>query len=192
MASNRANQPNKQSKQQPSKTPLKSENSLHSLGSDQNAHTQEEQVLELGSQEAGTLLLGMKASRVSGPLPHPDFAEKYEALCPGALDRLLTMVEKQSDHRRSMESLSVQAQIKDMADDRLERRRGQIFGLIIALAFIFVGGGASIFASNTAGQIVGAVFGGTGVIGLVSLFVIGRDKPPAMPSPEQKPKPASD
>ncbi|GEM_PF-843460 len=158
-------------------------------GTRHDAHTQEthEQIVELPPQPQEELrtLIAMKASKWSGPLPHPEFAREYEALCPGALDRLLTMVEKQSEHRQEMERQSVKAQVDDLSADRLERKRGQVFGLVIALAFILVGAAATIFAGTMAGQIVGAVLGGTGAIGLVSLFVIGKDKKEAVPTPRR-------
>jgi len=193
MAQNSKNQKSAASKHQNAKAPVPKlepargvdkTTSMRAAADNLDSHVQEshEQMVEIPSSEEGRILLGMKASRWSGPLPHPEFAREYEGLCPGALDRLLSMVERQSDHRQEMEKLSVQAQIKDLNDDRLERKRGQIFGLVIALAFILVGGGAAIFAENMSGQIAGAVFGGTGAIGLVSLFVIGKEKKDATPS----------
>jgi uncharacterized membrane protein len=42
-------------------------------------------------------------SEFSGPLPHPEIFERYEATCPGAADRILTMAENQSNHRQQIE-----------------------------------------------------------------------------------------
>ena len=162
--------------QSPKKTP--GSQNLPRANESLQPHVREshEQVVESSVTEEHTLLLALKSSSWSGPLPHPEVAEKYEAICPGALDRLLKMVEKQSEHRQQMEAQSVQAQVNDIPADRLERKRGQIFGLVIALAFILTGGLATVVAQNLAGQIIGALFSGTGVVGVVSLFVIGREK----------------
>lgn len=118
----------------------------------------------------------------SGPLPPPEFGERYEVIHPGAVDRLFTMAEKQSEHRQAMEKLSVEAQIKDLTAEREERRRGQYLGFGVAIAFI-VAGSLAIVYGTMATQVVGGLFGGGGAIGLVSLFVLGRDKKsdPAVP-----------
>ena len=39
----------------------------------------------------------------SGPLPPPEHFEAYEKTLPGATDRIMTMTEKQVDHRIDME-----------------------------------------------------------------------------------------
>jgi uncharacterized membrane protein len=38
----------------------------------------------------------------SGPLPPPEAAERYERLCPGSLNRLLTMMEKERDSNAAL------------------------------------------------------------------------------------------
>ena len=82
-----------------------------------------------------------------------------------------------------MERHSVTAQVKDIADDRKERRLGQIFGFVISIAFITLGATAILASNDTSAQISGAIFGGGGAIGLVSLFVIGREKKTTAPTP---------
>ncbi|MBR0575670.1 DUF2335 domain-containing protein [Proteiniclasticum sp. BAD-10] len=42
-------------------------------------------------------------SEFSGPLPPPEIFEKYEEICPGAADRILSMAENQSTHRQQIE-----------------------------------------------------------------------------------------
>jgi uncharacterized membrane protein len=96
------------------------------------------------------------------------------------------MVENQSNHRQQMEKISVQAQADDILADRAERRRGQAYGFMIALAFILTGSSAILFVEAQAAQICGAIFGGTGAIGLVSLFVIGKEKKLDAPKPKSE------
>ena len=58
--------------------------------------------------------------------------EKYEAVLPGAADRILTMAEGQADHRAEMETEAL----------RQEGQRswmGLVFGAILALSFVVLG-----------------------------------------------------
>ena len=47
----------------------------------------------------------------SGPLPPPEYLEAYEKVMPGATDRLLTMTEKQVDHRIELEKTIVKKKL---------------------------------------------------------------------------------
>jgi uncharacterized membrane protein len=69
----------------------------------------------------------------SGPLPTPDELERYEAIVPGMAERLVAKFEQQADHRMSLESDVIHADI----------RRGNwgliaafIFGLIVLVASV--------------------------------------------------------
>ena len=42
-------------------------------------------------------------SEFRGPIPPPEIISGYEAIIPGAADRILAMAEKQSQHRQEME-----------------------------------------------------------------------------------------
>jgi uncharacterized membrane protein len=99
----------------------------------------------------------------AGGLPPPELLAEYEKVVPGSAQRILDAFEKQSEHRRVMEVKAQEAQIADT-------RRGQIFGLIIGLTAILIGSATAIYGSELAGGFIG----GGGVIGLVSVFVLGR------------------
>lgn len=43
----------------------------------------------------------------SGPMPDPSSMEHYEQILPGSAERLLTLVEKQTNHRLKMENKTV-------------------------------------------------------------------------------------
>ena len=43
----------------------------------------------------------------SGPLPDAATLERYDALVPGAAERIIAMAEKQSVHRREMEKIAL-------------------------------------------------------------------------------------
>ena len=48
----------------------------------------------------------------SGPLPPAEEAAAYESILPGAFDRLLSMAERQAEHRRTQETKIVDARIR--------------------------------------------------------------------------------
>jgi len=64
-----------------------------------------------------------------GPLPPPEILQKYNQVEPGLAERIVSMVEKQSEHRRSLEKKVVFSG---------ERRAllGQIMAFVIALVGI--------------------------------------------------------
>ena len=70
------------------------------------------------------------------PLPSADELRKIEEMCPGSIDRILTLVEKQCDHRCKQET-------KQQEDDNNFRMVGVAVGFIIMLVFVIM---AVIFA----------------------------------------------
>lgn len=95
----------------------------------------------------------------SGPLPPPDALEKYERVSPGAAERIIAMVERESSHRHA----SVDNECK-------EASKGQNCAAILcALAIIF-----GTIAGISGAQWTGSVIGGLGGVGLVSAFIWGR------------------
>ena len=104
-----------------------------------------------------------QTSVFSGPLPEPTILESYDRIVPGAAERILVMAEQDADHQRHMEKKAITAAMDD-------KRRGQRFGLFVALAALSVSV-VAIFAGayNTA-----SIIGGTTVVGLASIFVLGR------------------
>lgn len=98
----------------------------------------------------------------SGPLPPPQVLEKYNQVVPGAADRIIAMAESQSKHRQDLELKVITADIRSA-------KLGLWFGLIIGLTAII--GGVSCIIMG--GEIGGSVIGGTGITGLVGVFVYG-------------------
>lgn len=98
-----------------------------------------------------------------GPIPPPVILEGYEQICPGAADRILKMAESVTDHVNKLERDAVEAKHKEVA-------RGQRFGFSIgALALVSSVACAYIGEGTTA-----SIIGGTTVVGLVSVFVVGK------------------
>ncbi len=72
-----------------------------------------------------------------GPLPSASELEKYDQVSPGAANRIITMAEKQLQHRIEMESKFMNSRAK-------ESMRGQFFAFFIAIFAIFMGGDATL------------------------------------------------
>lgn len=103
---------------------------------------------------------------MSGPLPSPEILAQYNALIPGAADRIIAMAENDSAHLQTIEKMTVTAFYR-------ERQTGQTFGLIIALFGLSV---AALLAMNNH-ETTASIIGGTTIVGLVGIFVIGRLAP---------------
>ena len=101
----------------------------------------------------------------SGPLPKAEDLAKYEALLPGAADRIFVMAEKQLSHRHDLERTVVHGNVA-------AQKLGQVFGLVVALFAL----GASAYLGVHGKEAAAAVIGGSTVLGLVSLFVTGRNR----------------
>jgi uncharacterized membrane protein len=95
-----------------------------------------------------------------------DKIEKNAASSPEIANELLNEFKKNSEHLREMDRKALSAQITITYI-------GQLFGLIIGMTAIISG---AIIAS-LGSQWAGGFIGGGGVIGLVSVFVLGRRKP---------------
>ena len=97
-----------------------------------------------------------------GPIPSPDHLERYEQTLPGAAERILSMAERQSNHRQTLESKVIKSDIRNSL-------LGLIFGFIIGMT-----GVASAFYLIYLGRILeGTIFGGATIVSLVSVFIYG-------------------
>ena len=99
----------------------------------------------------------------SGPLPPPALLEGYDRLLPGSAERILSMAEASLQHQQEMERDALE-------HDAAEIHRGQIFGLTIGITALL----AAVVALAMGSQIVAGVIGGSTVVGLVSVFIVGR------------------
>lgn len=99
----------------------------------------------------------------SGPLPSPIDLKGYEEICPGAADRILSMAEKQNNHRIELETKVIRAQIG-------QGTSGQIFGFLIGLATV-LGGVFCVLQNHEAAETTIVVSGAASV---ASVFVYGK------------------
>ncbi len=68
-----------------------------------------------------------------GPLPPPEALGKYEGVLPGAADRIMTMAEKQAEHRQKLES-------KVVGYNTFNERLGMIPTFIVVISLMCFGG----------------------------------------------------
>ena len=101
----------------------------------------------------------------SGPIPPPEMMREFEAIVPGAADRILKMAELQEVHRHLLEKTHVRGNL-------FSQYIGQISGLLIGLAGI--GSGTFLLYAGRSLEGFGAMFGP--LAGLAAVFVYGRRK----------------
>lgn len=116
------------------------------------------------------IIAQFKAEQFHGPVPHPSILMGYEEISPGFANRIIAMAESETAHRQAMEKKALEAEIQNFSCEAQDTKRGQIFGLIIGLATIFSGTFAVVKGYPWAGTFIGT----GGVVGLVSVFIIGR------------------
>lgn len=99
----------------------------------------------------------------SGPLPSPRTLKKYDEIIPNGAERIVSVFEKQADHRMTLEKMVIGRQT-------FQSLLGQIFGFIIAIVFLIAGIYLVIGGHETAGISVFAL----DIVGLAAVFVIGK------------------
>ncbi len=97
-----------------------------------------------------------------GPIPDPNSLQKYENITPGLADRIMTMAEKQQEHRIEIENRVVGSKIKDA-------RLGVVLGFIISMTLILV----SVFLIHSGNVGLGAAFIVGDIIALASTYIYG-------------------
>lgn len=125
--------------------------------------TSKADVLPERNKGTGSTVAQIQHSSFSGPMPHPTVLEGYERLVPGAAERILVMAEADAKHQRELEFEALRAAAGEV-------KRGQFFGLTIGCTALV----ASVCALYLGSPAVAGVIGGTTVVGLVSVFIVGR------------------
>ena len=118
---------------------------------------------QLPTQQQTSQQVVQVTEQFSGPLPPPDVLERYNQVVPDAANRIIAMAEQETGHRRNMERLII-------SNEYQEAKMGQTCAVIIGSLAIISGATISVLGA----QLAGAAIGGCGVIGLVSVFVLGR------------------
>jgi len=96
-----------------------------------------EQTVSAPESKEKLTAFAVRGELFQGPFPHPDHAAKYEALCPGFLERSLAMAERAQeanadDNRRKLENerLKIEAKAQRDKEDSQDTKRGQYLGFI--------------------------------------------------------------
>lgn len=99
----------------------------------------------------------------AGPLPSAETLARYEVICPGAADRLITMAENQQQHRQSLEAIAVPSTFA-------AQRTGQRNALISTVVALLCSFGLGLVGA----EIAAGVVGGSTVVSLAGVFIVGR------------------
>lgn len=105
------------------------------------------------------------ASTFSGPLPPPSILGEYNEIISNGAERIMKMAENQSSHRIEIEKHAIKEEIN-------QSRNGQVFGFILAILGMLIAFGLAFLGHDT----VAGIFGTTTIVGLVTIFVIGKRK----------------
>ena len=108
-------------------------------------------------------MLAIEERSYSGPLPSPEDFKAYEQAMHGSTDRIMTMTEKQVDHRIDMEKIIVTKKFS-------QSTMGQIFATVLILFFGYISYDLAMHGHDT----VAGVIGVTTVIGLAVVFVLNK------------------
>jgi uncharacterized membrane protein len=108
-------------------------------------------------------IVELRAEHFAGPLPHPDILLKYEEIQVGFADRIITMAEKQTNHRIESERFTVHW-------DAWRANAGLVAGLIVYLAFVY----GSVHLIEGGHSASGLTLGLTPLAALVGAFVYGN------------------
>lgn len=112
----------------------------------------------------------------SSPLPPAEVLAEYEKLQPGAVDRLITMAEKEADNRHEIQ--------KEVIKNSFHiERLGQIVGLTIFLVALIFGFVLILQDKPIMGMV--SVIGS--MVAVVSLFIYGRESEQHNSDTEKKP-----
>jgi uncharacterized membrane protein len=117
----------------------------------------------------------------SGPLPPPEILEHYEKICPGAADRIITMSESQSEHRKGLEKSVITSDIS-------RANKGLIFGFIVGLVGLL----GSVFLIGIGKGAYGVAIGAIDLVALVSVFVYGSQSRKKEREQRREPKEAEE
>lgn len=132
-----------------------------------NALSELEELLRNESPELRTHVLRVVRrveTSFSGPLPKPEDFAKYETVQQGAANRILSMAEKQQEHRIACEKMIVE-------ENLLKNKRGQYLGALIALVCI----GASVALGLLGHDTLAGIIGGATLLGAIVVFVLNKE-----------------
>lgn len=106
-----------------------------------------------------------KESSYSGPIPDPESLAKYEQISPGFAERIMTMAEEESHHRRRNENRLVKSSVT-MA----------ILGIIFAFLSVIMFCGLILFALMNALNIATLGLAIGAIASVAGIFIVFRSR----------------
>ena len=103
-------------------------------------------------------------SEFSGPIPPPNIIKGYEDIVPGAADRIISMAEKQAEHRQAMEHIMVKSESRDSL-------LGVLFAFFLGILCIVAAIIIVILVPQNAGAISGSIIGVAGIGSIIATFI---------------------
>ena len=104
-----------------------------------------------------------------GPIPDPKTLEQYDAVLPGAADRILSMAERQATHRQSLETATEAGVRTEMEDESKRANLGLWLG-VIACVFLIACGTFLVYNGH---DWAGTTMIVATIVGIVGTFVWG-------------------
>lgn len=103
-------------------------------------------------------------SEFSGPIPPPSIIKEYEAILPGAAERIMSMAEMQSAHRQDMEREIISTESRDSL-------LGIICAFILGIGCIVAAIVIVVLVPENAGAISGSILGVAGMGSIIATFI---------------------
>ena len=123
-------------------------------------------------QEGVQLVQALIQKTHQGPLPAPDDYAHYEAVHPGAAERILRMAESNQQHRHMLESEALRR-------DYSLQARGQMFAIAALIAMLALIG----FTFWVGQPIAGSVLGTGTIAAIVGMFLRSNQAQPKQAPP---------
>jgi uncharacterized membrane protein len=109
--------------------------------------------------------ISFSISQHSGPLPDGETIKVYNEQIPNGGDRIMTTVEKQLEHRVKLETYGIRRTFNQSGT-------GQWMAFLIAIFFGFV----AWDLGKDGKEWLAGVVAGVDIVGLVTVFILGRSK----------------
>ena len=109
-------------------------------------------------QQVGVAI--MRSEKFSGPLPHPEHLEQYKNLISNGAERIMVLVEKQTEHRIKTEASIVRGTLS-------QNMAAQIFAFLLAILSMFGG----FYLAITDRVFMGSVMLGVPVMTMIAGFL---------------------
>lgn len=131
-----------------------------------NTYTPERGEQESQEEGAGFVGLSIESSmtaHISNLFPPAQDIKDYDNAVANGAERIFKMIEEQHRHRIEMEKMVVNSELKG-------NTRGQWMGFAIGIVGIIISAVLTLYGFET----VGSIIGGSTVLGLVTVFVLGK------------------